>query len=182
MFYVVSIRKLTYMMILTTGLYGFYWFYRNWANYKNATGDDVSPLVRSIFAVFFIYPLLNRIDQSLMQSKIQYGWSPKLLGMSLWLITAISMGSGLLTPLPTGELKHDALLDLRLVIEVILQLVASLWVMCRIQRAINVLECDPLGESNSRSTRAGNGWMMLGVTLWMFIFMAFAMSLSIAYR
>lgn len=182
LFYVISIRKLIYMTLLTTGLYAFYWFYRNWATYRSATGDDVSPVLRSILPVFFVFPLLRRVDQSLEHSRSQYDWSPRLLGVAMWLIMVVSVGSGLLTPLPIGDLKHDALINLRGMIEVILQLVASLWVMCRIQLAINVVECDPRGESNSRSTRANNGWMMLGVTLWMFFFIVFAMNLSIAFR
>ncbi len=140
----------------------------------------MSPVFRSIFTIVFAFSLLSRIDKSLKHSKIQYDWSPKLLVVCMWLIIAISLAAGLLAPLPTGESKHDALLNLRAMIEAILQLLAILWVMCRVQLAINALECDPRGETNSRSTRAGNGWMMLGVTLWMFLFIAFAMNLSIA--
>lgn len=180
-FYVVSIRKLVYMTMLTTGLYVFYWFYRNWAAYRYSTGNYVNPILRSVFPVLFVYSLVSRIDQALKDSRVHYNWSPRLVGMGMWLVLVLCLGSGLLAPLPTGEPKHDALVEIRLTIEAILQLAGMLWVMCRIQLAINVLEGDPRGEANSRSTRAGNGWMMFGVTLWMFIVMGLALNLSIAF-
>ena len=180
-FYVVSIKKLICMTLFTAGLYAFYWFYRNWANYKNATGDDVVPFLRSIVPVFFIYPLLKRIDQRLKQVGIQHDWSPGTLGMAMWLIVALSVGSGFLTPEPTGELTHDALLSLRFTVEVVLQLVASLWVMCKIQQAINVLESDPQGESNADFSGANKGWMAFGIAIWVLNFTGLWLLLLVAY-
>lgn len=180
-FYVVSIKKLIYMTLLTAGLYGFYWVYRNWANYRDATGDQVIPFLRSIVPVFFIYPLLKRIDQKLKQVEIRYDWSPGMLSMVMWLIVVLSLVSGLLSPEPTGELKHDVLLNLRFIIEVIVQLVASLWVMCKIQQAINVLECDPQGESNAHFSGANTGWMGFGIVIWILNFTGLWLLWSLAY-
>lgn len=180
-FYVVSIRKLIYMTILTSGLYVPYWFYRNWATFRDATGVETIPLLRCIVPVLFVFPLVRCIDHYLKQSKIQHDWSPGLVGLTLWLVMVLSLVSLFLFPLPTGDLRHDAFLTARHIFEMMLQLLATLWVMCRIQKAVNVLEGDPQGASNSRSTRANNGWMMLGTSNLMMVFYTFALNLAIAF-
>ncbi|MFJ4372875.1 hypothetical protein ACIP1T_09670 [Pseudomonas japonica] len=181
MFFVVSINKLITMTLLTTGIYLFYWFYRNWANYRQATGERVIPLLRSIIPVFFIYPLLKRIDQGFKQSGRQFAWSPLNLALTLWMVVVISVASAIMTPEPIGQLPHDALLHLRYLIESMLQLGASLWLVCCIQRAINTHEEDPQGLSNSGFTGANIGWMAFGVAIWVLYFSSVAMLLLLAY-
>lgn len=180
-FYVVSIRKLIYMSLLTMGLYLVYWFYQNWTIYRDATGDRVTPLLRSIIPVLFIFPLLRRIDRSLQHSGNQYAWSPTLLGVSMWLIPTIFLASGLMAPAPTGYLPLDAHLHLRYLIETVLQLLATLWVICQIQKAINALELDPLGASNAHFTSANEKWMIFGVIIWGLYFFSIVMMFSLAY-
>ncbi|MEE1925532.1 hypothetical protein V0R50_26960 [Pseudomonas sp. 148P] len=180
MFYVVSVNKLIYMTILTTGLYGFYWFYRNWATYRDATGEHMIPLLRSIIPVIFLYPLLRRIDQGMKGSGSQYEWSPKSLAMAMWLILLASFGASMLMPVPM-ELKDIALTNLQSMILAIAQLVALLWVMCKIQRAVNVVEGDPEGETNAHFNGANKGWMGLGIVIWLVYFVLVAMLLSLAY-
>lgn len=177
-FYVVSTNKLIYMAILTLGLYIVYWFYRNWAAYRDATGDRVIPLLRAIIPVIFIFPLVHRIDEGLKQSGRQHEWSPNLLGAGFWLIVAICVFSGILTPELTGELRGDALLHLRFLAEAMLQLVAVIWVLYRIQQAINVLACDPQGASNADFSGANKGWMAFGILLWASNFMSAAIAFS----
>ncbi|MGE8406588.1 MAG: hypothetical protein ACN6QH_06070 [Pseudomonas sp.] len=179
-FYVVSIKKLIWLSLLSTGIYLFYWLYRNWATYRDATGDRVIPLLRSIIPVLFIYPLLSRIDQALKNSGSQHEWSPKLLAVGMWLLVIIGVGSALLTPEPSGELKHDVGLTLRYLIETIVQLLAAVWLLCKIQRAINIAECDPEGESNSSYTGANIGWMTFGTVIWVINFIGIMMLLSLA--
>ncbi|HWA38844.1 MAG TPA: hypothetical protein VG873_13360 [Burkholderiales bacterium] len=61
-FFPVSIAKLVLMTFGTLGLYQYFWIYENWKLEKQRTGESIWPLPRAIFAVFFIYQLLRRID------------------------------------------------------------------------------------------------------------------------
>ncbi|MFD2643844.1 hypothetical protein [Pseudomonas japonica] len=181
MFFVVSINKLITMSLLTTGVYLFYWFYRNWAIYRAATGERVIPLLRAIIPVLFIYPLLKRIDQGFRQSGREFAWSPLNLALTMWMIVIISLASGAMTPEPIGQLQHDAPLHLRYLIESMLQLGATLWLVCCIQHVINAHEQDPQGRSNSEFTGANKGWMTLGVVIWVLYFSSVATLLLLAY-
>lgn len=61
-FYAVSPLKLVLISFGTLGLYQYYWIYKNWKLHKQRTGEDVSPLPRAIFAIFFIYQLFKNVD------------------------------------------------------------------------------------------------------------------------
>ncbi|NNJ17913.1 hypothetical protein CSV86_023405 [Pseudomonas putida CSV86] len=181
MFYVVSVNKLIYMTMLTTGLYILYWFYRNWATYRDATGERLIPLLRSIIPVIFVWPLLRRIDNRLMQSGCKYEWSPKFLSSSMWLILVVSVGASFVNPEPTEQLKTIANLHLLTLVLTVLQLLAVLWVLCQIQRVVNVVEDDPEGESNAHFSAANNCWIGLGIAIWMVYFISVALLFSLAY-
>lgn len=178
-FYVVSINKLIYLSLLTTGLYLFYWFYRNWATYRDATGDRVTPLLRSIVPVIFIYPLVNRIDQHLKDSGRQHDWSAKPLALSMWLILVVIFGASFLFP-EVETLEQAADLHLYNLFLNLLQLAGLVWVICKIQQAINALECDPDGKSNSNFTGANVAWMAFGSCIWGIYFVSVTMLLSLA--
>jgi hypothetical protein len=61
-FFDVSILKLVVMSTVTFNLYQIFWFYRNWRLAKER-GEDLMPLPRAIFAVFFAYPLFQEVRQ-----------------------------------------------------------------------------------------------------------------------
>lgn len=62
-FHPVSTRKLLVLSFGTLGIYQYYWIYKNWQLHKQRTGENISPLPRAIFAIFFIYQLFKAIDQ-----------------------------------------------------------------------------------------------------------------------
>ena len=59
-FFAVSIAKLVVLSVCTFGLYEVWWFYRHW-RLARESGEDVWPVVRALFMVFFIYALFRRI-------------------------------------------------------------------------------------------------------------------------
>ncbi len=180
-FFVVSINKLVFMVVLTVGFYYLYWSYRNWAAYRDATGDRVIPILRSIVPVIFIYPLVSRIDQHLRHTGVKHDWSPKKLALGMWLIMAASSGAVLLFPDVVVDLKHAMDLHLYNLVRNLLQFVAMVWVVCKIQQAINVLECDPDGASNSSFTGENVVWMALGTSVWIICIVSFWRLFSLAY-
>jgi hypothetical protein len=61
--FAVGPAKLVVMAIGTLGLYQVYWFYQQWRRVRDG-GEDVRPLLRSLFGVLFCYPLFKRIVDS----------------------------------------------------------------------------------------------------------------------
>lgn len=82
-FFVVAPRKLVLMVLLSQGMYSFYWLYKHWACYRQATGAKVLPLVRAFFSVFFFYSLVMKISQKLALDGVSYRWWPRSLALGL---------------------------------------------------------------------------------------------------
>ena len=60
-FFTTSTTKLVLMFICTFGLYGFYWFYKNWVIIKNRTGQAIMPFWRTVFLIFWCYGFFRHI-------------------------------------------------------------------------------------------------------------------------
>jgi hypothetical protein len=56
-YYPVAMPKLVAMWLLTFGLYGVYWYYRNFKYIKQQEHDSSMPVARAIFNIFWYYPL-----------------------------------------------------------------------------------------------------------------------------
>lgn len=156
MFFVVSIRKMIVMNLFTFGLYWAFCHYQSWALYRRETGERVLPLVRSIFGILFLYSLLSRVDRQLHLSGRSYRWSPFWLVCALILLTALSLWANQMM-----ELAPLPLLSAVLAMDVLI-----LWVVARIQGAINTCVGDPKGQSNSRLSLLNWAWMSVGILVW----------------
>ena len=152
MFFVVSVRKLTLMTCFTFGLYGLFWFYRNWELYQEASGVKVNMLLRCALPELFIYSLLSRVDRQIRATGRQYAWSPWCLTFSLVLATLVFLQLSMLMPPMLGEMPL-------IVLVAVLGVVMSCWVLGRIQRAINFCEGDPEGAGNGRFTLVNGVWV-----------------------
>lgn len=170
MFYVVSVRKLVIMMIGTFGFYFLYWNYRNWATYKRASGERVIPFLRAFFAIFFLYPLLRRVDRGFQTIGREYRWWPGLLTLGYLFAVVIYIAPEFVVPVRTwlGARPLENAADLLLMMWVFpLSLFAvQIWLVGLMQRAINTHECDPAGLGNAQLTFANGMWMVPGILLW----------------
>jgi len=109
LYFPVSPLKLIVMWLLTFGLYGSYWFYRNFRYIKEQEGNASMPVARAIFHYFWYYPLWRHLGQD---SEERYGKShlpgKALAGLLALLffvaITASSKESLLLPSLLFGAL------------------------------------------------------------------------------
>jgi hypothetical protein len=73
--FAVGTKKLWIMSIATFGLYGVYWFERNYRFQKRLTGESSWPLARALFSVFFVNDLLKRISAEATEAGITHAWS-----------------------------------------------------------------------------------------------------------
>ncbi len=157
-FYVVSKLKFSVLFLATVGLYLIYWFYINWRNYRDATGANVIPPLRSVFYIFFTHSLFNKIDSVLKNNKIEYSWSPRILAT---LFVVLSIVSNLLDRLSFKEIGSPLTDILSLVM-----LPFMLLIILKAQDAINFSQNDREGSSNSHFTLYNSLWVVLGVLFW----------------
>lgn len=184
LFYVVSVRKMIVMTFFTFGAYILYWNYRNWATYKRATGDKVIPLLRTLFPVIFLYPLLKRVDNGLRARNLACGFSPVLLtiGILITMLLACSpvwIEPGLRSPdwlkdVPAKEANYRLLKVYGVMYSV---WALQLWLMALVQRAMNFHEADAEGVGNRRLTLANWLWILPGIFIFTVCLLAWILAL-----
>lgn len=83
-YYPVAIPKFTALWCLTFGIYGIYWFYRNWKYIRKRDQSHIMPLARGIFYVFWYYPLFKDLredsSRSYGQATLPALWVGSVLG------------------------------------------------------------------------------------------------------
>jgi hypothetical protein len=90
-FFAVSVVKLLVMNLATGGLYQLYWFYQHWQIIRARTDELLSPVLRALFNVFFVYPLFRRIAADAPPGQV----SPLLLAL-----VYVAIGVASVVPLP----------------------------------------------------------------------------------
>lgn len=160
-FYVVSKRKFYTLFIMTLGLYQVYWYYRNWKLYRRATGEKVLPVMRAIFAVFFVHGLFRRVQAGLRGTGKSFEWNPTALA---WWVVGLMLVSEVVDRLSGWEIgaPYTDALGLALIPTLACALVKG-------QAAINACCGDPTGTSNDCFTLANCAWIVLGGLLYALI-------------
>jgi hypothetical protein len=66
------------LLLITTGGYAFYWFYKNWRAVRDASALQMRPFWRAVFSIFYVWPLFRiMIIQAQLrgfQKKYPAGW------------------------------------------------------------------------------------------------------------
>ena len=57
-----STNNFVILFFLTMGLYGAWWMYKTWRFFKERENLDIMPAMRAIFAIFFLYSLMEKIQ------------------------------------------------------------------------------------------------------------------------
>ncbi|GAA5442924.1 hypothetical protein Misp06_01100 [Microbulbifer sp. NBRC 101763] len=157
-FYVVSSAKFWVMNLGTMGLYSVYWFYRQWREYKRASGESLWPVMRAIFSIFFTHSLFIKIQSHLEEAEIEYKWRPKLMA-AIYIVLAI-LGSiidrisYLSDEFSLIDIFSPALLPL------------TVWPLFEGQKAANTLSGDISGKVNAKLTPLNFLWLGVGALLW----------------
>ena len=166
-FYVVSISKFTILFFATLGMYELYWFYQNWKLYKVSNDEQMWPVARAIFSIFFVYILFGLVDDHLERAKKSFAWSPG--GLAIWYILFSILGY-VMDRLPTFDIGP---VNSELAGFLLLPLVY--FTLVNAQKAINLSQNDPEGESNSSYTPGNYLWIALGGVFWLFLLTAIFM-------
>ena len=160
-FYVVSPTKFIALYLTTFGLYGLYWMYRHWATYRRATRQEMWPVARAIFSIFFFHSLYAEIDQRLRRLNVAYEWNPGTLAT---VTVVLSLAESVLSRM--GRFGATGKIWPVLVIGCI-PLIG--FVKMTAQRAANAACEDPIGSSNANFTVANILFLVLGGLFWPFV-------------
>ncbi len=103
-YFAVSTHKLVAMSLCTVGLYGTYWFYKNWALIKAREKRNISPVWRSLLEFLFCYSLLIRIRETARAQHIDLSLAVGPLTAGFILVGALGAG-----PTPCWQLSALAI-------------------------------------------------------------------------
>lgn len=164
-FYVVSIKKFTVLYFITLGLYEIYWFYKNWKEYKNYSGQAIWPVPRAIFSIFFTHRLFSNIQLSMTSNKKIFDWYPGALATVYVVLSIISSILDRLSRQDIGSPISD-ILSILIIPFVFLPLFKA-------QKAINYSQGDPEGLANNSFTTANFIWIVIGSLYWLLVLYGF---------
>jgi len=150
-FFVVSPVKFGVMTFFTLGFYWLYCFYQSWKLHGARTGEKVSPFWRSAFAVFFIYPLLRRVNDHIRESGRTYPWSIMGLTLGYYGMCAASVAASVILDDQSWAAYFAG---------VVIQ-AAWLFILMPMQKGVNFSSWDEAGVANSRFTLSNWLWMLL---------------------
>ncbi|WP_339938137.1 hypothetical protein [Undibacterium luofuense] len=156
-FYVVSPRKLWVMTMGTMGIYSVYWLYAQWLAHQKRTGEDIWPIPRAIFNVFFVHGLFRRINEwaeergSALENHLNLAWAWVLLTVVMRFFERFY--SDQVTPLV------DLLANL-----LTAGLIAA--ILFAVQKTINRVSGDTDGASNAQFSFANWFWLFVGALIW----------------
>jgi len=91
LFFPVEKNRLIIMSIFSVGLYVLYWFYKNWVLYKERTGKNISPVLRTIFAPVTAYYIFIEIVEKSEEISEDIWWSAGLMALAYFLINACNV-------------------------------------------------------------------------------------------
>lgn len=156
-YYVVAQKKFFILFLLTFGLYQFYWVYRNWNLYRLKTGENIWPVLRAIFSVFFYHSLFRKVQEKIQSSGRSFDWTPGTLAtLTVILLLVINVADRV--SMKTSQVSAADFVPMLL----LLPRAVVLW---KAQLAINFACHDAKGDSNARLTGLNYFWMVGGAML-----------------
>ena len=159
-FYVVSIRKFTLLFVFTMGFYQLYWGYKNWSSYKDRSrysgtqDQNIWPIPRAIFSVFFVHSLFTKVDLYAKEKMRPLSWNVDTIASIQIVLLILSSVSSRLSNKGIGSPYTDIMW--------VVLLVPLYFSFRRAQQAINISCGDPEGISNSKLTVANWAWIIVG--------------------
>ena len=166
-FYVVSVKKVMVLGLLTLGLYFIYWHYQNWRQYRDwhfartQEAQGIWPVPRGIFSIFFMHSLFRNVKAYADDNERRIDWEPGTIATILVILTIVGNVLDRLAMRNIGYPFTDILS--------LLVLAPLLYLYTRVQPVINASCGDPEGDSNSAFTGANWAWIVFGALMWVLI-------------
>lgn len=157
--YLVSGKKFAALFIATMGIYGAYWFYLQWQAWRTRSGDQIWPIPRAIFSVFFTHSLFAHIDEYARDKGSKHEWEAKTTATFCVIFSVI----GNLLQRSSDKLTTSVWMELLAVACVM----AAGFFIYQAQITVNIASGDPQGKSNDRFSSINIFWLVTGTVLWL---------------
>jgi len=169
--YVVSLNKFLILYLGTFGLYTVYWFYKHWSEYKKSTKEEMLPIMRSIFSIFYTHSLFSHFE---FRYKNKTGEFPKSINYLATIFVVSTIVCQILSNLSENGYGAPFTFYLSLLI-----LPIGCRVLYKAQSLANFSGDDVQGNANSELTFANHIWLALGFVFWLLmIFGTYSMSIT----
>lgn len=165
-FFPVSEGKLMTLYILSFGLYGVYWFYKNWKLQEKFIDKKIYPLWRAIFSIFFTHSLFKRIDLKASDLPKQHKFNAN--GLATFFVFAIVM-SNLLDRLFANTGAIISLPSNAVIIASLVLFFLSTYPLVRVQATVNRINNDMLGFLNNSYSLANYALIVFGGIFWLLV-------------
>lgn len=165
-FFPVAEGKLINLYILSFGLYGVYWFYKNWKLQQQYMDKKIYPLLRAIFSIFFIHSLFKRIDRSATQLEPQHRFKANVLA-TLFVLTIIM--SHVLDRLSVSTQLTAVLPKNWIIVASLMLFLFSSYPLVKVQATVNRINHDMLGYLNHKYSLANYALILFGGIFWLLL-------------
>lgn len=165
-YFPVSEGKFLTLYILSFGLYGVYWFYKNWKLQQPKMDEKIYPVWRAIFSIFFTHALFKRIDQSASHLDKQHKFNANTL--ATFFVAAIVV-SNILENLATNSSTLLNMSSNSVIIISLLLFLVSAYPMIKVQATVNRINNDMLGYLNHKYSLWNYILIALGLFIWIMI-------------
>jgi len=167
-FFPVSEGKLITLYILSFGLYGVYWFYKNWKLQQPKMHKKISPVMRAIFSIFFTHSLFNRIDESAASLKQKHKFKANIL--ATFFVGAVIVGN-LLDRVTINTSILENMSSNTVIITSLVIFMLSVYPLVVVQATVNRINNDMLGYLNHKYSLWNYLLIALGVIFWLMLAM-----------
>ena len=165
-YFPVSEGKLMTLYILSFGLYGVYWFYKNWKLQEPMMDKKIYPVWRAIFSIFFTHALFRRINQSASHLDKQHRFNANAL--ATFFVAAIVI-SNILENLSGNSSVLLNISGNSIIIFSLILFLASTYPILKVQATVNRINNDMLGYLNHKYSLWNYVLITLGTLLWIMI-------------
>ena len=169
-FFPVAEGKLITLYILSFGLYGVYWFYKNWKLQQPKMDKKISPSLRAIFSIFFTHALFRRINERAGNLEQKHKFNANALATLFVgaviisnLFDRVSMNTGIIAGMTNSTV----------IISSVIIFILSAYPLVTVQATVNRINNDMLGYLNHKYsiwnylliTLGAISWLMFGMGL-----------------
>ncbi|MEI6859545.1 MAG: hypothetical protein V5788_07170 [Shewanella sp.] len=160
-FYTVSQKKFLILFLGTFGIYSIYWFFKHWSQYKKSTNDDMWPIMRGVFSIFFTHSLFSLFE---MKYQNKTGEAPQSINYLATVFVVISIIGNISDRLAGNGYGVPFTLYSSLIV-----LPIACWCLYQAQSLANFSSDDVSGSSNSKLTFLNYIWLVLGFIFWLLV-------------
>ena len=157
-FYTVSHKKFLILFLGTFGIYTVYWFYKHWSLYKKSADEQMWPVMRAIFSIFFTHALFSLFE---MKYQNKTGEAPKSINSLATLFVVISILGNI-----GGQLADNGYGVPFSYYSSFIALPIACWCLSQAQSLANYASDDVNGSSNSKLTSLNYLWLVIGSIFW----------------